>query len=66
MMLLIPVAISQSRATSYVYVLPVMADGIQPGRIAQSVVRLTQEPEVPGSIPSLATYFCFSCTVLSP
>ena len=27
------------------------------GRVAQSVARLTQEPEVPGSIPGPATYF---------
>ena len=31
-----------------------------PGCIAQSVACLTQEPEVPGSTPSPATYFCFS------
>ena len=31
-----------------------------PGRVAQSVGRLTQEPEVPGSIPGPATYFRFS------
>ena len=30
------------------------------GRVAQSVVRLTQESEVPGSIPGPATYFRFS------
>ena len=29
----------------------------KPGRVAQSVARLTQEPEVPGSIPGPATYF---------
>ena len=33
---------------------------ISPGRVAQWVARLTQEPEVPGSIPGLATYFRFS------
>ena len=31
-----------------------------PGRVAQSVARLTEEPEVPGSIPGPATYFRFS------
>ena len=31
-----------------------------PGRVAQSVARLTQEPEVPVSIPGPATYFHFS------
>ena len=31
-----------------------------PGRVAQSVVRLTQESEVPVSIPGWATYFRFS------
>ena len=31
-----------------------------PGRVAQSVARLTQEPEVPGSIPGPAIYFRFS------
>ena len=31
-----------------------------PGCIAQSVARLTQEPEVTGLIPDLATFFCFS------
>ena len=31
-----------------------------PGRVAQSVARLTHEPEVPGSIPGPATYFRFS------
>ena len=31
-----------------------------PGRVAQSVARLTKEPEVPGSIPGPATYFRFS------
>ena len=30
------------------------------GRIAQSVARLTQEPEVQGLIPGPATYFRFS------
>ena len=30
-----------------------------PGRVAQSEARLTQEPEVPGSIPGPATYFRF-------
>ena len=30
------------------------------GRVAQSVAHLTQEPEVPGSIPGPATYFRFS------
>ena len=30
-----------------------------PGRVAQSVARLTHEPEVPGSIPGPATYFRF-------
>ena len=29
------------------------------GRIEQSVVRLTQKPDVPGSIPGPATYFRF-------
>ena len=28
-----------------------------PGRVAQSIARLTQEPEVPSSIPGPATYF---------
>ena len=32
---------------------------ILPGRTAQSVVRLTHEPEVAGSIPGPATYFRF-------
>ena len=32
----------------------------RPGRVAQSVARLTQEPEVSGSIPGPATYFRFS------
>ena len=32
----------------------------RPGRVAQSVARLTQEPEVPGSILSPAAHFCFS------
>ena len=31
-----------------------------PGRVVQSVAHLTQEPEVPGSIPGPATYFRFS------
>ena len=31
-----------------------------PGRVAQSVVRLTHEAEIPGSIPGPATYFLFS------
>ena len=31
-----------------------------PGRVAQSVARLTPEPEVPGSLPGPATYFLFS------
>ena len=34
--------------------------GEQPGRIAQSVGHLTRKSGVLGSIPSLATYFCFS------
>ena len=29
-----------------------------PGCVAQSVARLTQEPEVPGLVPGRATYFC--------
>ena len=33
---------------------------MSPGRVAQSVARLTEEPEVPGSIPGPATYFRFS------
>ena len=33
---------------------------LRPGRVAQSVAPLTQEPEVPGSIPGPATYFRFS------
>ena len=33
---------------------------IEPDLVAQSVARLTQEPEVPGSIPGPATYFRFS------
>ena len=33
---------------------------IVPGPIAQSVARITQEPEVLGSIPGPTTYFCFS------
>ena len=32
----------------------------EPERVAQSVARLPQEPEVPGSIPGPATYFRFS------
>ena len=32
----------------------------KPGRVAQSVARLTLEPEVSGSIPGPATYFRFS------
>ena len=32
----------------------------KPGHVAQSVARLTLEPEVPGSIPSSATYFRFT------
>ena len=31
-----------------------------PGRVAHSVARLIQEPEVPGSKPGPATYFGFS------
>ena len=31
------------------------------GCVAQSAVCLTQEPEVLGSIPGPAIYFCFSC-----
>ena len=33
---------------------------LQPDRVAQSVARLTHEPEVPGLIPGPATYFRFS------
>ena len=33
---------------------------VLPGRVAQSVARLTQEQEVPGSIPGPAIYFRFS------
>ena len=35
-------------------------DPIFPGRVAQLVARLTEEPDVPGSIPGPATYFRFS------
>ena len=36
-----------------VYLLKLMdyLQTVEPGSVAQSVVRLTQEPEVPGSIP---------------
>ena len=30
------------------------------GHVAQSVARLTQEPDIPGSIPGPATHFRFS------
>ena len=33
---------------------------LQPGRVAQSVGHLTRKSGVLGSIPGLATYFCFS------
>ena len=33
---------------------------LSPGRVAQSVGHLTRKSEVLGSIPGLATYFCFS------
>ena len=33
---------------------------ICPGRVAQSVGHLTHKSEVLGSIPGLATHFCFS------
>ena len=33
---------------------------IRPGRVAQSVGHLTRKSGVLGSIPGLATYFCFS------
>ena len=32
---------------------------LSPGRVAQSVAHLTYKPEVPDSIPGLATYFHF-------
>ena len=32
----------------------------EPGRVAQSAARLTQEPEVPGPIPGPVSYFRFS------
>ena len=35
-------------------------DCTKPGRVAQSVARLTPEPKAPGSIPGPATYFRFS------
>ena len=34
-----------------------------PGRVAQSVENLTRKSGVLGSIPGLATYFCFSFRV---
>ena len=33
---------------------------LKPGRVAQSVGHLTRKSGVLGSIPGLATYFCFS------
>ena len=33
---------------------------LRPGRVAQSAGHLTHKSGVLGSIPSLATYFCFS------
>ena len=33
---------------------------VVPGRVAQSVGHLTRKSGVLGSIPGLATYFCFS------
>ena len=32
---------------------------LEPCRVEQAVARLTQEPEVPGSIPGPATHFRF-------
>ena len=37
-----------------------MTLSLLPGRVAQSVGHLTRKPGVLGSIPGLATFFCFS------
>ena len=37
-----------------------MSEVFAPGRVAQSVGLLTHKSGVPGSVPGLATYFCFS------
>ena len=39
---------------------PIWLPFMVPGRVAQLVGHLTHESEILGSIPSLATYFCFS------
>ena len=51
--------ISNCLIVYHVYCLPVLTILVQ-GHVAQSVARLTHEPEVPGSIPGPATYFRFS------
>ena len=38
----------------------IVSELLLPGRVAKSVERLTQEPEVLSLIPDLATYFSFS------
>ena len=43
----------------YELLFPSLGDAT-PGRVAQSVGRLTRKPGVLGSIPGLATYFRFS------
>ena len=44
----------------YSRLVSVITTFIEPGRVAQSVGRLTRKSEVLGSIPGLATYFRFS------
>ena len=48
--------ISNCLIAHHVYCLPELTIFVQ-GHKAQSLARLTHEPEVPGSVPSPATYF---------
>ena len=49
-----------SMSVSFYIVLIKLLCSDMPGQVAQSVSRLTQDPDVPYSIPGLAIYFLFS------
>ena len=51
---------NENSVSSIVFLCPRLFTCIKPGSIAQSVGHLTHKSEVLGSIPGLATYFCFS------
>ena len=52
--------VPESNCKFMCYAIPFLFPVCKPGRVVQSVGRLTRKSEVLGSIPGLATYFRFS------